>query len=90
MRVVNASPLIHLARVSLLELLPGAEGAIEITVPAIVLDEEQEDGAWFIHSPFPAALDAIDNPTKWSRSCLSKDSIRNTLGSIVEHAVPSV
>jgi predicted nucleic acid-binding protein len=39
MRVVNASPLIHLARVSLLELLRGADGGIEVTVPAIVLDE---------------------------------------------------
>jgi len=39
MRVVNASPLIHLARISLLELLRGANGSIEVTVPAIVLDE---------------------------------------------------
>jgi hypothetical protein len=39
MRVVNASPLIQLARVSLLEMLRGADGRIEVTVPAIVLDE---------------------------------------------------
>src|SRR5947209_16342509 len=39
MRVVNASPLIHLARVSLLELLRGPDRGIEVTVPAVVLDE---------------------------------------------------
>jgi hypothetical protein len=49
-----------------------------------------ESGEWFIHSPFPSALEAIDNPTKWSRSYLTKESISNTLGSIAEHAVPSV
>jgi predicted nucleic acid-binding protein len=39
MRVVNASPLIHLARVSLLELLRGPNQRIAVTVPAVVLDE---------------------------------------------------
>ena len=39
MRVVNASPLIHLARVSLLELLRGPDRSIAVTVPAVVLDE---------------------------------------------------
>jgi uncharacterized protein len=39
MRVVNASPLIHLARVSLLELLRGPNQGIAVTVPAVVLDE---------------------------------------------------
>jgi predicted nucleic acid-binding protein len=38
MRVVNASPLIHLARVSLLELLCGSDRTIVVTVPAVVLD----------------------------------------------------
>jgi hypothetical protein len=39
MRVVNASPLIHLARVSLLELPCGPDRSIAVTVPAVVLDE---------------------------------------------------
>jgi predicted nucleic acid-binding protein len=39
MRVVNASPLIHLARVALLELLRGPDRSIEVVVPAVVLDE---------------------------------------------------
>ena len=39
MRVVNASPLIHLARVSLLELLRGPDLSIEVAVPVVVLDE---------------------------------------------------
>ena len=39
MRVVNASPLIHLARVSLLELLRGPNQGIAVTVPSVVLDE---------------------------------------------------
>ena len=39
MRVVNASPLIHLARVALLELLRGPDQSIAVVVPAIVLDE---------------------------------------------------
>ncbi len=39
MRVFNASPLIHLARLSLLELLrePGQSG--EVIVPSVVFDE---------------------------------------------------
>jgi hypothetical protein len=73
--------------------IPGADGVIDLYLlppydPVATL--YLEDGEWFIHSPFPAALDAIDNPTKWTRSRLTKDSIDNTLGSIVEHAVPSV
>jgi hypothetical protein len=73
--------------------IPGADGVIDLYLlppydPVATL--YLEDGEWFIHSPFPAALDAIDNPTKWTRSRLTKDSIGNTLGSIVEHAVPSV
>ena len=39
MRVVNASPLIHLARVSLLELLREPDGSVEVFVPAIVFEE---------------------------------------------------
>jgi predicted nucleic acid-binding protein len=39
MRVVNASPLIHLARVSLLELLRGPDRDLKVVVPAVVLDE---------------------------------------------------
>jgi uncharacterized protein len=39
MRVVNASPLIHLARVSSLDLLRGARKDIDVVVPAVVLDE---------------------------------------------------
>src|SRR6516165_420710 len=39
MRVVNASPLIHPARVTLLELLRGPDRSIEVVVPAVVLDE---------------------------------------------------
>jgi predicted nucleic acid-binding protein len=39
MRIVNASPLIHLARVALLELLRGPDQGLEVVVPAIVLDE---------------------------------------------------
>jgi predicted nucleic acid-binding protein len=39
MRVVNASPLIHLARISLLELLRGADRTIAVTAPSIVFDE---------------------------------------------------
>jgi uncharacterized protein len=48
MRVVDASPLIHLARVSLLELLRGFDQSIAVTVPAVVLDEVLR-GAW--HDP---------------------------------------
>lgn len=48
MRVVDASPLIHLARVSLLELLRGSDQSIAVTVPAVVLDEVLR-GAW--HEP---------------------------------------
>ncbi len=73
--------------------IPGAEGAIDLYLlppydPVATL--YLEDGKWYLHSPFPAALGAIDDPAKWTRSCLTKDSISNTLGSIVEHAVPSV
>jgi uncharacterized protein len=39
MRIVNASPLIHLARVSLLELLRGPDHDLEVVVPVVVLDE---------------------------------------------------
>jgi hypothetical protein len=73
--------------------IPGADGVMDLYLlppydPVATL--YLEDGMWFIHSAFPAALDAIDNPTKWTRSCLTKESISNTLESIVEHAVPSV
>lgn len=73
--------------------IPGADGVMDLYLlppydPVATL--YLEDGEWFIHSPFPAALDAIDNPTKWTRSRLTKDVISNTLGSIVENAVPSV
>jgi predicted nucleic acid-binding protein len=39
MRVVNASPLIHLARVCLLELLRGPDQDLKVVVPVVVLDE---------------------------------------------------
>jgi predicted nucleic acid-binding protein len=39
MRIVNASPLIHLARVSLLEILRGPDRSDAVIVPAVVLDE---------------------------------------------------
>ncbi len=73
--------------------IPGADGVMDLYLlppydPVATL--YLEDGDWFIHSPFPAVLEAIDDPTKWTRSCLTEDSIRNTLGSIVENAVPSV
>jgi hypothetical protein len=35
MRVVSASPLVHLARVSLLELLRGPDQSIAVTVPGV-------------------------------------------------------
>jgi hypothetical protein len=73
--------------------IPGADGVMDLYLlppydPVATL--YLEDGEWSIQSPFPAALDAIDNQTKWARSRLTKESISNTLGSIVEHAVPSV
>jgi hypothetical protein len=73
--------------------IPGADGVVDLYLlppydPVATL--YLEDGAWFIHSPFPSALDAVENPTKWTRSRLTKDSISSTLESIVEHAVPSV
>jgi uncharacterized protein len=46
MRVVIASPLIHLARVSLLELLRGPGPAVEVVVPEVVYDEVMR-GAWY-------------------------------------------
>ncbi len=46
MRVVNASPLIHLARVSLLELLRGPGQDVEVIVPAIVLEEVRRGAAY--------------------------------------------
>jgi predicted nucleic acid-binding protein len=46
MRVVNASPLIHLARVSLLELLRGLGRSDEVIVPAIVLEEVRRGAAY--------------------------------------------
>jgi predicted nucleic acid-binding protein len=39
MRVVNASPLIHLARVSLLDLLRGGAQDVEVVVPFTVFEE---------------------------------------------------
>lgn len=39
MRVVNASPLIHLARISLLESLRTTPGSTDVVVPQAVLDE---------------------------------------------------
>jgi uncharacterized protein len=39
MRVVNASPLIHLARVSLLDLLRGEAQDVEVVVPFTVFEE---------------------------------------------------
>jgi hypothetical protein len=73
--------------------IPGAGGVIDLYLlppydPVATLF--LEDGEWFMHSAFPDALDAVCNPTGWIRSRLTEDSIRNTLGSIVEHAVPSV
>jgi hypothetical protein len=73
--------------------IPGADGFMDLYLlppydPVATL--YLEDGQWFIHSPFPAALEAIDNPKRWTRSDLTKESINDTLESIVEHAVPSV
>jgi hypothetical protein len=73
--------------------IPGADGVMDLYLlppydPVATL--YLEDGQWFIHSPFPAALEAIDNPKRWTRSDLTKESINDTLESIVEHAVPSV
>jgi predicted nucleic acid-binding protein len=39
MRVVNASPLIHLARVSLLDLLRQPQGTVSVVVPDVVFGE---------------------------------------------------
>jgi predicted nucleic acid-binding protein len=39
MRVANASPLIHLARVSLLDVLREPRGSVEVLVPEVVLHE---------------------------------------------------
>jgi len=55
MRVVNASPLIHLARVSLLELLCGPDRSIAVTVPAVVLDEVIRGAR---HDPSAALVEA--------------------------------
>lgn len=54
MRVVNASPLIHLARVSLLELLRGPDQSMAVTVPAVVFDEVVR-GAW--HDPASGSVE---------------------------------
>jgi hypothetical protein len=55
MRVVNASPLIHLARVSLLELLRGPDRSIAVTVPAVVLDEVLRGAG---HDPTAGSVEA--------------------------------
>jgi hypothetical protein len=55
MQVVNASPSIHRARVSLLELLRGSDQSIAVTVPALVLVEVLP-GAW--HDPAGALVEA--------------------------------
>jgi hypothetical protein len=73
--------------------IPGADGVMDLYLlppydPVATL--YLEDGQWFIHSPFPSALDAAEDPTRWTRSNLTKESISHTLGSIVDHAVPSV
>ncbi len=73
--------------------IPGADGVMDIYLlppydPVATL--YLEHGQWFIHSPFPSALDATDDPNNWTRSNLTKESISHTLGSIVDHAVPSV
>jgi hypothetical protein len=39
MRVVNASPLIHLSRLSLLELFREPGQSVDVVVPSVVLDE---------------------------------------------------
>lgn len=58
MRVVNASPLIHLARVSLLELLRGPGRDIEVVVPAVVLDEVLRGSA---HDTTATAVEAASH-----------------------------
>jgi hypothetical protein len=73
--------------------IPGAEGVMDLYLlppydPVATL--YLESGDWFIHSPFPSALDSIDDPTIWTRSPLTEDSISNALESVVQHAVPSV
>jgi len=39
MRVVNASPLIHLARVSLLDVLRGPRPNVAVVVPSVLVQE---------------------------------------------------
>ncbi len=54
MRVVNASPLIHLARISLLDLLRGPDRDLEVVVPAVVLDEVRRGAE---HDPTAALVE---------------------------------
>lgn len=55
MRVVNASPLIHLARVSLLELLRDGPPGANVLVPAVVFDEVMRGAA---HDPSARLVEA--------------------------------
>jgi hypothetical protein len=73
--------------------IPGADGVVDLYLlppydPVATL--YLEHGEWFIHSPFPTNLNALADPTKWTRSPLTEDSISNVLESIARDAVPSV
>jgi hypothetical protein len=68
MRVVNASPLIHLARVSLLELLRGPNQGIAVTVTAVVLDEvvrgaQHDPTAGLVEAAARDCLTVVPTPT---------------------------
>jgi uncharacterized protein len=55
MRVVNASPLIHLSRVALLELLRETRQSGEVIVPSVVFDEVMRGAR---HDPSAALVEA--------------------------------
>jgi predicted nucleic acid-binding protein len=58
MRIVNASPLIHLARVSLLELLRDTPPGADVVVPAVVFDEVMRGAA---HDPSATLVEAASH-----------------------------
>jgi hypothetical protein len=73
--------------------IPGAEGVLDLYFlppydPVATL--YRENGEWFIHSPFPASLQAIARPAEWTRSPLTDESISRVLVAIARDAVPSV
>ena len=74
MRVVNASPLIHLARLSLLDLLREPRRSEEVVVPAIVFEEVMK-GA---NATLPHAL-SIRRRMTGSRSCPHLNLVRRSI-----------